>query len=753
MSKTIGPYRLNPRGDYNPAADPLYSLLDLVSDGGGSFVYINDTPSNEPTSSASHWQQIASVGGQDLVDAAVAARDAAMGYAAQLAAGIGSPAGAYDDLAALNTANPAHDRTYLTKNDWKLAYYDAIAGAFVAGGVYQAASVVGDIDKINDRIFNIESATIKESDYIAQGSFTINGQAYSSTMLFPIDFIQSGDTYTIRLVHSGVHLAMVYEYGTDNTPRLIDLVGPASGVEYTRVAQHDLKGFSFYNNTPFTDETFNITVKKSILHTDTLEHKVEALEQAKNEFLSFDRLIRDGFIDGEILVNLDECEIGATVNNESGNTTYIYKNLYFSLIGGRNFGLAIRDVEGARRAVVVSVYYTDSSETLIKQEDYSSVQLKNGARLICPSGATSIRIRLYPSVNGGLSDVAAKYKGILLFSSGDGVLKIRNRFNDTPIDNIPSYYFCDNYLDSKVTDIRDLIRSADGNYDAFFFCTDFHWPINQQHSPALIKYISSKTRINRLFCGGDFADGINVDSLNAFRDAFGGRIYNVAGNHEYMDLFAENSSTVAKTILAGDVWAWLNGHMTDAVTDNPHGNYYYADNVTQKIRYIVLSVYSDGEVWSYDGTQDSWLDATLQNLPDGYQAIVFVHHIANVIFPTLEATLSPGGVVIAETLDAHAADVLCVFCGHLHIDTIMRTAGGIPIISTTCDKNTPYDANEEAHFLSAGGRNTGTINEQAIDVVIVNRASNKIDMVRIGCPARVGLTTGLEERSVSIRLP
>ena len=62
MSKTIGPYRLNPRGDYNPAAYPLYSLLDLVSDGGGSFVYINDTPSNEPTSSTSHWQQIASRG-------------------------------------------------------------------------------------------------------------------------------------------------------------------------------------------------------------------------------------------------------------------------------------------------------------------------------------------------------------------------------------------------------------------------------------------------------------------------------------------------------------------------------------------------------------------------------------------------------------------------------------------------------------------------------------------------------------------
>ena len=96
MSKTIGPYRLNPRGDYNPAADPLYSLLDLVSDGGGSFVYINDTPSNEPTSSASHWQQIASQGmtGPSAYDAAVAG-----GYSR-------GESDFYEDLARLDNAPP-----------------------------------------------------------------------------------------------------------------------------------------------------------------------------------------------------------------------------------------------------------------------------------------------------------------------------------------------------------------------------------------------------------------------------------------------------------------------------------------------------------------------------------------------------------------------------------------------------------------------------------------------------------------------
>lgn len=157
MSKTIGPYRLNPRGDYNPAADPLYSLLDLVSDGGGSFVYINDTPSNEPTSSTSHWQQIASIGGQDLVDAAVAARDAAQaqavlaqGYAAQLAAGIASPAGTYANLDALIADNPDNSKIYITLDDGNWCYHNGTT--WVAGGVYQAASVVGDIASLNTRL-------------------------------------------------------------------------------------------------------------------------------------------------------------------------------------------------------------------------------------------------------------------------------------------------------------------------------------------------------------------------------------------------------------------------------------------------------------------------------------------------------------------------------------------------------------------------------------------------------------------------
>ena len=140
----LGRVRFNMRGDYTPDADPLYSLFDLVSDGGGSFVYINDTPSNEPTFSTSHWQQIASVGGQDLVDAAVAARNEAQGYkdaaaasATQLAAGTASPAGTYANLTALNADTAADvSKIYITLDEGNWCYHNGTT--WVAGGVYQA---------------------------------------------------------------------------------------------------------------------------------------------------------------------------------------------------------------------------------------------------------------------------------------------------------------------------------------------------------------------------------------------------------------------------------------------------------------------------------------------------------------------------------------------------------------------------------------------------------------------------------------
>ena len=142
-------------GDYDPYKE--YSKGKLVFYGGGSYLYTYPNPdTGVPLTDTSHWQQIASVGGQDLVDAAVAARDAAQGYAAQLAAGLLRPKGAYADLAALNAGTPTvadTDEIYITLDDGKWCYHNGTA--WVAGGQFQAASVSADIGRLNDIAFGL----------------------------------------------------------------------------------------------------------------------------------------------------------------------------------------------------------------------------------------------------------------------------------------------------------------------------------------------------------------------------------------------------------------------------------------------------------------------------------------------------------------------------------------------------------------------------------------------------------------------
>jgi hypothetical protein len=67
---------------------------------------------------------------------------AAAASAAQLAAGAGSPVGQpYDDLAALNTADPAHTYNYLILSNGHWCYYDTGTSAFVDSGyAWQAAT-------------------------------------------------------------------------------------------------------------------------------------------------------------------------------------------------------------------------------------------------------------------------------------------------------------------------------------------------------------------------------------------------------------------------------------------------------------------------------------------------------------------------------------------------------------------------------------------------------------------------------------
>ena len=89
---------------------------------------------------------------------------------------------------------------------------------------------------------------------------------------------------------------------------------------------------------------------------------------------------------------------------------------------------------------------------------------------------------------------------------------------------------------------------------------------------------------------------------------------------------------------------------------------------------------------------------------------------------------------LLDCLDEIAADeaaptVVAAFCGHNHRDRVIVSPAGYPIISLTCDgggsSSWDWDADNRT-------RTPGTTEEQAFDVVQIDRAGRTIYMTRIG---------------------
>ena len=124
---------------------------------------------------------------------------------------------------------------------------------------------------------------------------------------------------------------------------------------------------------------------------------------------------------------------------------------------------------------------------------------------------------------------------IVLYSCDDMLL------DGVDVSDIPSYYFENGYMDNKVKAINDAIVDCSEGYETFFWITDIHWEpdLNTRNSPLLIKYIASKTGINKILNGGDTGNSkvICENAIKQLRTAIGSnRVYTVNGNHEINDV-------------------------------------------------------------------------------------------------------------------------------------------------------------------------------------------------------------------------
>ncbi|MBR7173148.1 MAG: hypothetical protein IKD50_01800 [Clostridia bacterium] len=312
------------------------------------------------------------------------------------------------------------------------------------------------------------------------------------------------------------------------------------------------------------------------------------------------------------------------------------------------------------------------------------------------------------------------------------------------LEKVPNYYFNNLYLQNKVEHINRLLRGCASNGDGFIFITDMHWGLNAKISPSLIDYIVKRTTINKVFDGGDRYDGYWPEPSDMVMQAMGGKsnYYPVVGNHEFLRN-ATNSDVFASAYmhLSGDViWGKVNEF------------YYYFDNPEQKIRYICLQSFYEnaahdgsGAIPQYSSDELTWFENVALNVQSGWTILIFTHCAITGNDATKTATIPSSGsygqlISIIENYTGNG-EIACIIQGHFHWDYITNLpTSGIPVVVTTCDKYDFY--NEPA--LADEQRTPGTIDEQAFDVVILDKENRKLSFIRIGDKAVLNGGSGEE---------
>ena len=238
---------------------------------------------------------------------------------------------------------------------------------------------------------------------------------------------------------------------------------------------------------------------------------------------------------------------------------------------------------------------------------------------------------------------------------------------------------------------------------------------------------------------------MNSSEFNRKFQSIGERLFLCIGNHEY------NST---EKLSWAQIHTLINSRAEKYMDDLDTFGDYYFDNKATKTRYIFMgcSIRGTADVMM-DNAQIAWFLRTLQTVPENYSIILFIHRILKFTFDTddEEIVVSPSedGAYIVNGINAYVGRTtytydgnvydysnatgtfICVFTGHSHYDAYYEAA--VPIIMTTTDccpkRHTGYDwQNETWEYDSV----PGTVDEQAFDVVTIDKLNRKIYCTRIG---------------------
>lgn len=438
---------------------------------------------------------------------------------------------------------------------------------------------------------------------------------------------------------------------------------------------------------------------------------------------------------------------------------YSYQDFYTytgSVSEGDFYAITAKSVVGATATSPFAIYLY-AGNTIIRTVYDDHITLSSDD---ITANVDKILFGLYPARGDALSSSGCVFTDVYVFKGSHYPITLSGDLHSAVTSavfepyNVPDYYFENDYLSGKVYAINELLKEAS---DSFIFITDEHWGSNTKKSPALINYISTHCHIPKLFSGGDTGEGVDISLCDELRKSFNGKIYHVCGNHDWF-----NNTTVKQCVTAMDVY-------NDDQIGNVDRRYYYVDNRSQKIRYVVLNAYKTNNTTDYDTAQTNWFKNIALNVPVDWDVIVVTHYIGMKTFSNGDAQGICNAIIAFNNETGRNGKVLAVFQGHMHSDAINHiSTNGVPVISTTCDKAGAWidgGVNQEPYLTAT--RIPGTISEQAFDVVIISKTISgstrnvKISLIRIGAKAMDNVdlnfgeegftTTGtLESRTINL---
>lgn len=349
----------------------------------------------------------------------------------------------------------------------------------------------------------------------------------------------------------------------------------------------------------------------------------------------------------------------------------------------------------------------------------------------------------------------------------DGLNKDIDRLKKGAI--LPSYW--ETYLDGKIAEINsELVK---GFCFPVMFVTDTHIEYDTSIESEIIKYMNRKIHFGAVVHGGDFmtSDTSRINAFTKIQNAisqFDGipNFLTCVGNHDGVnaisgDVLPKNiADSVVNAHLSSDcgiVKPKYNDPTVPQYTALMANGYYYKDDETNRIRYIILnscdSIRVDGtdHGFAFDNLQLKWLAQNALDLTEkgyGWKVAIFSHLFSkqsgiigselepdtyqiDVLKDILEAFIaktsySNTSLNISVDYENQPSPKFCgYFCGHYHYDSQTKV-GNIPVsvtLNASLNQYAPsgYPATEKT---------VGTTTETAMDVLIFGK--DKCILKRIG---------------------